>query len=302
MSVRHSLLRGILTVSLLAVWAGPAARVPAAEAATCAGPNCLYLPAIVRGCASVGGAYTQGLAIQYDGDNPVRLAAAHAGKNFDLRGYVQRNSGFTPSLVDYGPGSEDPNGAAPQFATLFAPNRIQPSGRYFQMYDWNYGTPPDPGTRGSLLTNRPITAMGLATSAGETLHTPASPVRINAGIQAMVIYADPNSVTIKYTREDSSAIGYTVWVDNICTDPGLLALYQSLDNSTRNTFWGVGSQNYNLPYLTPGQAFGTANGSEIVVAVVDSGPFEDPRSCRGWWTNWVSFGASCPLRNGSTIN
>lgn len=272
-----------------------------------AGLNDVYLPLVIKGgCAPVGGNYSQGLAIQHDQDNPVRPSRNHAGKNFDLRGYAQRTIGFTTSLVDYGPGSEDPGGAAPQFSTLFSPARISLSGRFFQMYNWNYSNPPDPnnpGTRGSLLTHRPITALGLSTTSGERLNTPASPLRLNPGVQAMVIWADANSISIKYTREDTSATGYTVYVDNICTDPNLLALYNSLDTGNRNIFSGVGSQTYNLLYLAPGQAFGTAGSNEIVVAIVDTGTFEDPRSCRGWWTNWNTFpGVVCPPANGGLIN
>jgi len=266
-----------------------------------AGPNDVFLPLVTKGgCGGVGGSYSQGLAVQFDQDNPVRPARNHAGKNFDLRGYAQRTTGFTTSLVDYGPGSEDSN--APQFSTLFSPARISLSGRFFQMYDWNYSSPPDPnnpGTRGPLLTNRPITALGLSTTSGERLYTPASPLRINPGVQAMVIWADANSISIKYTREDTSATGYTVYVDNICTDPNLLALYNSLDGGNRNVFSGVGTETYNLLYLAPGQAFGTATSNEIVVAIVDTGAFEDPRSCRGWWPNWNTFpGVVCPAANG----
>jgi hypothetical protein len=299
MPMRPSSLRAApfaAALAALAVLAGAAAPVTQAAGA-CGSANCLYLPMLTRGgCAATGQSYTQGLAIQHDQDNPVRPAYNHAGKNFGLRGYEVRTSGITPGLVDYGPGSEDPNGAAPQFTTTFSPARIQLSGRFFQMYDWNYAPPPNPGTRGSLLTNRPVTALGLAATAGEIVRAPDSPLRINGGIGAMVIYADTNSLTIKYTREDSSATGYTVYIDNICTDPNLLSLYNTLDNSQRNTFWGVGTQNYSLPYLTPNQAVGRAVSNEVVVAIVDVGAFEDPRSCRGWWTGYASFGVSCTPR------
>jgi hypothetical protein len=100
----------------------------------------------------------------------------------------------------------------------------------------------------------------------------------------MVIFADADSITLRYARQDSVApTGYTLHVDNICTDPNLLALYNSLDNVTRNTFMGQGAWFYNLPVLPAGQPFGTARGSEIRVAIVDSGAFQDPRSCNEWW-------------------
>jgi predicted phage tail protein len=64
-----------------------------------------------------------------------------------------------------------------------------------------------------------------------------------------------------------------------------VALYNSLDNSARNTYTSPrdGSLDYNLPGLSVGQVFGTARGGEIRVAIVDTGTFQDPRSRDEWW-------------------
>ena len=61
--------------------------------------------------------------------------------------------------------------------------------------------------------------------------------------------------------------------DSVCTDPDLLALYR------QNHAAGRG----NLPALRGHQAFGVAVGSEIQVAVRDTGTFMDPRSRNDWW-------------------
>ena len=48
-------------------------------------------------------------------------------------------------------------------------------------------------------------------------------------MEVLVIFADEDSIALRYTREDSSAsAGYTVHIDNICTDPNLLALYDRM--------------------------------------------------------------------------
>lgn len=288
----------------LLVTAGAPAAPALAGGTACGGLNCLFLPTIRRGCVAVGGAYSQGLAIQYDLDNPVRPTATWVGKNLRFRGYVDvtGQTGYTPSLVDYGSGSED--GVAPQFRTIYhSPHTPSAASlRFYKVYDWDTSGP-HPGVQTTLLSHRPITAIGLPTNAGEIIHAPDSPVRINSGVMAMVMYADANSVTIAYHRQDSAGdVGYTVYIDGLCTDPNLVALYNTLDTTgSRYTFVGRGSEHYHLPYLTPNQAIGTAAGTTVVVAIVDSGPFEDPRSCRGWWQESVGT-AACPLRGQNGIN
>ena len=59
---------------------------------------------------------------------------------------------------------------------------------------------------------------------------------------------------------------------NVCVDPVLRSLYDRLR--------GEGGRS--LPVLRVGQAFGRARGSQIVVAVRDTGAFVDRRSQRDW--------------------
>jgi hypothetical protein len=50
-------------------------------------------------------------------------------------------------------------------------------------------------------------------------------------MEVIVLFADADTVALKYAREDSAgAQGYTLHIDRICTDPNLLALYNVLDN------------------------------------------------------------------------
>jgi hypothetical protein len=98
---------------------------------------------------------------------------------------------------------------------------------------------------------------------------------------------------MQYGRTDSAAVGYTVHVDNLCTDPNLLALYNSLDGGARYVFQPVQDAvpDYNLPNLAAGQVFGTARGTQIRVVIVDTGAFMDPRSCEDWWIIRPGYGA-----------
>jgi hypothetical protein len=132
-----------------------------------------------------------------------------------------------------------------------------------------------------------VTMLGLRTVPGELLVVPTSGYDLGDGYEVLVIYADSSRITLKYTREDSAATGYMVHVEHICVDPVLLALYRSLDapNGPRYVYQGgrLGTYTYNLPALAAGQAFGRAEGDEIVVALRDTGSFMDPRSYYEWW-------------------
>jgi hypothetical protein len=110
-------------------------------------------------------------------------------------------------------------------------------------------------------------------TSGETIHVPYSGYTIGGGYEVLVLYATSNRITLKYTREDHVIWGYTLHVENICVEPRLLALYQSLNDAGRG----------HLPALRAGQAFGHALGNEIWVVIRDNGAFMDPRSRKDWW-------------------
>jgi hypothetical protein len=249
--------------------------------------NEVQTPAAQYTCpTSSGNNYSQGGMNQWDFDNPVRPAWNHADKNLALRSYDLVNQ--TKAFVQYG--SDDPQ-QPPQFATLFNPDRTPTFSNTYQAHSWNWQNPPNPGTQGPLISNSPwpVTVLGLQTTPGEVLQAPTHARNLGAPFGtggSVVIFADADSITLHFTREDSAAAGYTMHIDNICVDPNLLSLYNSLDNNTRNTFHPPardGDLEYNLAGLTQGQTFGTARGTEIRVAIVDTGAFMDPRSRDEWW-------------------
>ena len=89
----------------------------------------------------------------------------------------------------------------------------------------------------------------------------------------LVHFANEQRVTLQYTRDDITSVGYTLHVEQVCVDPALVALYRDLDRLGRAR----------LPALRPGQVFGRARQDQVLVAIRDSGRFMDPRSRRDWW-------------------
>lgn len=259
-------------------------------AASPQGGATLHLPLVLRALecpATSGNSYSQGIAYQRDTDNPVRLAWNHADKNLALRGYTLTSA--AQAFVDYG--SDDPT-QPPQFATLFEPDRVPVFSNVYRANSWNWLPSPDPGFPGGPITDWPVTVIGFQTTPGEILQVPHSNYDIGGNMEVIVMFADQDSITFKYTRDDSvQPNGYTLHVDNICTDPNLLALYNSLDTGPRYVYVGY-PYSYNLPNLADGQTFGTARATEIRAAIVDTGAFLDPRSCNEWWQ--IRPGASCP--------
>jgi hypothetical protein len=87
------------------------------------------------------------------------------------------------------------------------------------------------------------------------------------------LYASPERITLKYTRDDNVVDGYTLHLEKVCVEPTLLALYQKLTDDGRIA----------LPALRPGQPLGRATGAEVDVAVRDKGTFMETRSRKDWW-------------------
>jgi hypothetical protein len=258
-----------------------------------------YFPLILvpKGCPSSSqNQYQSGPAFQYDLDDPVRPAELHADKNLDLRSYVRNGDpGLRHDLVNYG--SDDPV-QPPQLATLFNPAQVGAFVSLYQVNHWLWAPSPDPGQRSNPIESPPVTALAIQAEHGTEIQVPSSGYDIGAGMEVIVLYADENSVTLRYTREDSSgSAGYTLIIDAICTDPNLLGLYDSLDapNGSRYVYVPPGNRpySYDLPTLPAGQPIGTVFGSQLIVAVSDSGAFQDPRSCNEWWQIRPGYGNGC---------
>lgn len=224
-------------------------------------------------CPSTGQSYDN---IPTDGRYSGAPPASSPDLNLSVRGYAQ-TTGAALSLVDYN-GGTDP--AAPQLASMFADNRVPLFSAAYRVYDWNWAT----NTKGGLLSTWPVTLLGMRTTVGEPLRLPTrSGSDIYQGTYyALVIYADSSRISLHYARNDYIAPGYGIHVENVCVDPELLAKYEQASAAGR----------VSLPALKANQPFGTAMGTEIQVAIRDTGTFMDPRARKDWWTGRSYGGAA----------
>lgn len=248
-----------LCILLLILSQGANAMAPAATWHT------LHLPSIQcqaqPTCAPIPGAAYG--ALPPDPPPTDRPAAEHADLNLALRGYVATDAPL--QLVDIA-GQADPS--APQLGTLLANSRPKITSAH-RVRDWDWGT----NSRGAPIADPPVTLIGLATAPGEIVRLPHSGYEIGSGYHALILYADRNRMTLKYTRDDNVVHGYTIHMENICVEPTLLAAYGTLNAAGRAQ----------LPALSEGVPLGRAMGAEVLIAIRDSGRFMDPRSRKDWW-------------------
>ena len=184
--------------------------------------------------------------------------------NLALRGFAPAEA--SGDLIDL-TGGTDPG--APQLRWLFGDRREPAITGAYQVYDWDWGV----NARTALIPDPEVTLLGVSTTPGEVISLPAGGSDMGEGRRALVLYASPERITLKYTRDDNVVEGYTVHIENVCVEPQLLTLYQQMNDAGRSA----------LPALRPGQSFGRATGSEIGIVVRDKGSFMDPRSRKDWW-------------------
>lgn len=213
-------------------------------------------------CVPIPGASFESLPVPPPSSD--RPAAQHADLNLSLRGYTSTDAARTLVWID---GATDV--MAPQLFTLFGDQRMPQFNAVYQVYDWDW----DCNCRGEPLASPKVTLAALQTTPGEVLFTPASGYDLGSGYKALVLYADPHQLTLKYTRDDNVVLGYTIHLSGLCVDPGLVATYRHLDADGRSQ----------LPALTASQAVGSASSDSVLVAIRDSGRFMDPRSQKDWW-------------------
>lgn len=260
--------RIVMTLALFLLLLTGLSRAARAEPGTEEKSSSIFLPVVRQApepeppdCNVPGSSYgTLSIA-----SNPTpRPVSENPDFNITVRGWRPSNGGLT--LINYGP-SED--GKAPQLDTLFAPRRLPAFTGGWDIYgwDWECMCPTEP--------NRPwdLTLLGLATTPGEVIYPPDSGYDIGGGHDALVLYASPTQLTLKYTREDHVVWGYTIHIEEICVEPDLLALYRQADAAGR----------WSLPAVRGGQPLGRAAGEQILVSVRDTGSFMDPRSHHDWW-------------------
>ncbi len=230
----------------------------------------VYLPVVSKPkgeCLPIAGADYGSLAIP-NWVEPERLAELHGDLNLALRGYSSTIAYL--GLIDVG-GPEDKN--APQLAGLFAVPHAPTFTTAYRVNNWDW----DCDCRGDPITDPEVTLADLAASPTETVHVPPSGYEIGGGYEVLVLYASAERLTLKYTSEDNVIWGYTLHLENICVDPNLLALYQTLDSAGRHA----------LPALRAGQALGRVRASGTIgVAIRDSGAFMDPRVRKDWWLGY----------------
>jgi hypothetical protein len=187
----------------------------------------------------------------------------HPNLNLGVCGYAEVDAPLR--LVELGP-VHDPR--APQLPGMFGDRRTPAFTNAYQRYRWDANR----NCLNDYSSQWEATVLGMGVTREETLYTPDSGYDIGGDYEYLVLYAGETDLTLHIGREDEF-FGYVIHIDGVCTDPDLLALYR------QNHAAGRGS----LPALRGHQAFGVAVGSEIQVAVRDTGSFMDPRSRNDWW-------------------
>jgi hypothetical protein len=193
-----------------------------------------------------------------------RPAAQHGDLNLELRGFSPTSGKL--SLIDM---SGPTDNRAPQLAGLFSDERTPVFSGIYRVNNWDWGR----NERGGPITDFEVTLAGLEVTPGETVHVPGAGYDIGRGYQVLVLYADEERLTLKYTGEDSVVNGYALHLEGVCPEPDLLALYERMNQAGRRE----------LPALRAGQALGRARDSEIQVTIRDTGRFMDPRVRKDWW-------------------
>ncbi len=224
-----------------------------------AGPNI----ADPTACVPVGESYG---ALDPFSEPTDRPAEAHADLNLALRGYLL-TTGYL-GLVNYN-GAADPG--APQLAGLFTDRRAPQFAGLYQVGEWDWAC----NCRAGLISDPPVTLIELAATTGEMVRLPDSGYSIGSGYEALVLYAAPDRLTLKYTRVDNVVQGYTLHLEGLCVAPELLAAYRG---------WNAAGRTH-LPALRSGQSVGRA-AARLGVAIRDNGAFLDPRSRKDWWAGY----------------
>ena len=194
-----------------------------------------------------------------------RPAAEHGDINLALRGWSPA-PGTALGLIDVD-GPTDT--LAPKLFTLFADRRVPMIVANYRVHHWDWST----NARGGPITDWEVSLSGFGTRPGEIVQVPHGGRELAPGLEVMVLYADEQTITLKYTPEDNVVWGYTVHLYGVCVDPRLLALYRQLDAAGRAE----------LPALRGEQPLGRARSGEVLVSIRDTGAFMDPRVRKDWW-------------------
>lgn len=201
-------------------------------------------------------------------------ASSDPNKNpFEIRGIKKINDAAL-KLIQYD--HEQDKKMPPNLRTLIEGNENPGFANAYAVYDWNNTT----NKKGDLMqpTDKALkgkdyaTAVGLNSKEGDVVKVPQSGYGFN-GYQVVVLYASKDSISVKYTPADSVQSGYTLHLSNINVNPKILELYDKALEGGRTK----------LPALPGGYKLGTASGNELLLAIVDTGQFLDPRWELDWW-------------------
>ena len=184
--------------------------------------------------------------------------------NLSQRGYEP--IGGSLSLIGF---DHDIDPSAPQLATLIEGNPVPEVSSLYQVYDWGGGLYQKQADAPSDFAS----LVGFSTQTGQGVLVPSSGYDIGGGYEATVLFADSDSITLKYGTEDSVVTGYTLHLENFRVDPRLVSFYNQLNQEGREQ----------LPVLTAGAKIGEAISTEVLVAIRDTGSFMDPRWINDWW-------------------
>lgn len=225
---------------------GATATTPSAEATPCEPTGESY------GALSIASAKTD------------RPAAQHGDLNLELRRWERAPDSAARGLVDI----DGPTDArAPKLASVLGRGADVVDAYRVQGWDWTRNAATEP------MSSPEVTLLGLRAAEGELVRAPRAGYDIGDGLQALVLYASPTTITLKYTRDDDVVRGYTVHLAAICTDAKLLEAYRDADGRGRGE----------LPAVSPEQPVGRARSGEVLVAVRDTGAWMDPRARKDWW-------------------
>lgn len=199
--------------------------------------------------------------------------------NMLLRGYEEIDE--KKQLIDYG-GDTDPI-MPPSLGTIFpsVPSIV----RTYKVHMWDgSGNRPSP----DLESNWPVNLIGLYTSPDMPLVGPKAGRSIGGGNVLMLIFATQTTATFVHGEGDNPQDGYFLHIDNLCVDPNLLDAYKREDAAGRRS----------MPVIATGQIFGYGNGSDVRIAIRDSGDWMDPRARKDWWQGFDTL----PPAPGGIIN
>lgn len=212
-------------------------------------------------CAPIPGAKYETTSVTPETKSP----ATQGDVNLLLRKW-QPAAGQTAALVDIN-GPTD--ALAPRLYTLFTDDRDPVFAGVYQVQGWDWGC----NCASAYMTDPAVTMAGFSMKPGEIVQLPSSGYDIGGGLQALVLYATTDTITLKYTHEDDVVSGYTVHLASVCVEPSLRALYEKSNAAGRTS----------LPALRGDEPLGRVRGSQLLVTVRDTGSWMDPRSRKDWY-------------------